>query len=283
MPLRPNIKILLLLLPILGILVSFLIIPLIMLFAISFKHYARMNIVDVFTVENYALFLDPYYFGCWLNSIRLSVVVTALCLVLGYPAAYYLLRRSSKTLRSILYALVVFPLITSVIVRAYGWMVILSDSGLLNSLLIALHLIDKPIRLLWTFETLYITVTHVELPFMILSLVSALQDVDPTLELAAKNLGANRLKTFVKVTLPLSSPGIIAGSMLVFMLSMGIYITPYMTGGAQMPILSLAVYGYVYTVLNFPAGGALAFILLATSLCIAAIIPKVTKLALRLE
>jgi len=223
------------------------------------------------TLVNYQTFAtNPYFHRMVWGSVKLTLWVAGLCLVLGYAAAYYMVHVRSRLYRTILYAIVVSPLLISVIVRSYGWVVLLANNGVINGSLTALGLTERPLRMLGTFGSVVVATVHVLLPFMILPIASALQDLDPALERAAQSLGATPAQTFWRVTLPLSLPGVLAGTGLVIALALGIYITPLLVAGPLQPLLAIGIYYVTLNQLDFPLGAALSFVLLAFTLIVIA-------------
>jgi putative spermidine/putrescine transport system permease protein len=261
-----------LLAPALVLLALFFVIPSVDLFRLSLAWMDPQRTIhqDV-SLLNYRNFATSAYFhGMVWGSLKLTVWATVLCLLLGYPAAYYMVRVRSTMYRTILYAVVVSPLLISVIVRTYGWVVLLANNGVVNGTLVTLGLVDRPLRMLGTFGSVIVATVHVLLPFMMLPIASALQDRDPTLERAAQNLGATPLQTFWRVTLPLSMPGVLAGTGLVIALTLGIYITPLLVAGPLQPLLAIGIYYVTLNQLNFPLGAALSFVLLVFTLAVMA-------------
>jgi putative spermidine/putrescine transport system permease protein len=225
--------------------------------------------------SNYQEFAtNPYYHRMVWGSLKLTVWVVCLCLLLGYPATYYMVRIGSTTYRTILYAIVVSPLLISVIVRSYGWVVLLANNGVVNGTLLALGFVDRPIRMLGTFGSVIVATVHVLLPFMMLPIASALQGLDPALERAAQNLGATPLQTFWRVTLPLSMPGVLAGTSLVIALTLGIFITPLLVAGPLQPLFAIGIYYVTLSQLDFPLGAALSFILLVFTLAVIGLVGR---------
>lgn len=238
-------------------------------FLCPFAHLLGLSITQDggFGLGNYVhSFEQPPYLKNLYTSVGVSTLVVLFTLVLGYPCAIYMVRTKSAIVKTILYVLVLSPLLTGAVVRAFAWMVIFQQNGLINYVLMSLGLISQPIRMMWKLESVILALTHLFLPLMILPLVSALLDIDPNLELAAQNLGAGRLKTFSKITLPLSMPGVIAGSILVYVLCVGTYVTPLLVGGPQQPLLSISLYLVTLTMFDFPLSGALSSLLLCVSL-----------------
>lgn len=222
---------------------------------------------DTFTLFNYRRFLlDPFYLkilGRTLSTAMLTVIAT---IFLGYPVAYYVSR--AKRFRTMLIGLCLAPLLISSVIRTFSWVYVLGNSGLVNQALQALGLISAPIQFIYNFPGVVIGLTHVFLPFMILSLLAALENIDQTLEEAARSLGANGLRAFVSITLPLSTPGIVAGSLLVFTLSCASYITPAALGSKTDRLLSVLTYDVFYEGGNWPFGSAIAFIILVVALTV---------------
>jgi putative spermidine/putrescine transport system permease protein len=182
--------------------------------------------------------------------------------VIGYPLAYYLARTTSRW-RSWLTILVVFPLLLNLVVRTFGWIALLANRGLVNEMLAGLGWIETPIRLMFNFTGLLIGLTHIFLPFMVLMLVGAIQTIDRSVEDAARVLGANWGSTFLRVTLPLSIPGILSGSILVFVLTISALVTPRLLGGPTYKVMSTLIYDQFLALLNWPAGSAMAVLLTA--------------------
>jgi len=259
--------------PALVLLLLVFVLPSIELFRLSLAWVdAQRAIHTDISLSNYREFaLNPYYHRMVWGSLKLTLWVTGLCLLLGYPATYYMVHARSAMYRTILYAVVVSPLLISVIVRSYGWVVLLANNGVVNGTLLAFGLVDKPIRMLGTFGSVVVATVHVLLPFMMLPIASALQGLDPALERAAQNLGATPMQTFWRVTLPLSLPGVLAGTSLVIALTLGIFITPLLVAGPLQPLFAIGIYYVTLSQLNFPLGAALSFVLLVFTLVVIAV------------
>lgn len=271
---RKSLTVVGLLAPAVLLIVIFLVIPSFYLLRMSFNELgAFFEILETFTVSNYrAAFEDDFYLNMLWGSVRLTFIVTILSLLLGYPAAYHMVHARSPMYRTILYAIVVSPLLISVIVRSYGWIVLLAQNGLVNEVLTTLRILDDPHRFLGSFSSVWIASFHVLLPFMILPISSSIQDLDSSLTRAARIMGANPLQVFWRVTLPLTMPGILAGTVLVICLTLGLYITPLLVGGPLQPILATGIYYVTLSELNLPLGAALAFILLAFTLLVIGVV-----------
>jgi putative spermidine/putrescine transport system permease protein len=210
---------------------------------------------------------DPFYLGILWNTVKVSLQVTFISLLLGYPTAYFLSRTKSK-IRNILMIIVIFPFLVSAVVRSYGWMVILGKRGLLNQFLQGFGLIQDPLAVLNTPAAVIIGLAHLLVPYMILAISGVLQSLDRNVEYAAYSLGAGTVKTFFKVVLPLSSPGIIAGCILVFNLSMTSYVTPKLLGGARFRTMSTMVFQELNVNFNQGFAAAISYILLLVILLI---------------
>jgi putative spermidine/putrescine transport system permease protein len=253
--------------------------PVVMMVPTSLREYAPgVGIVSgSWTFENYTRILaDDYYREVIWRTLGLGLVVTALCLALGYPLAYYIARGRSHW-RIALILLVVFPMMLNLVVRSFGWIALLANRGLVNNLLLDLGLIGAPIKLMFNFTGLVIGLTHIFLPFMVLMLVAALQNVPRDVEAAAATLGAGRLDVFASVTLPLTAPGILAGSILVFVLTVSALVTPRMLGGPTYKVMATLIYDEYMQLLDWPSGSALAFALTFIALTVIWLSSRVTK------
>jgi putative spermidine/putrescine transport system permease protein len=246
--------------------------PLAFLVPVSFRPYVPgRGIGEGFTGEHYVrFFTDLYYLEIFGRTILLGAIVTTMTLLVGYPLAYFLARTKSRW-RSWLTILVVFPLLLNLVVRTFGWIALLANRGLINETLSAVGLIEGPLRLMFNFTGLLIGLTHIFLPFMVLLLVSAIQTIDRSVEEAARVLGANWSETFLKVTLPLSTPGILSGSILVFVLTISALVTPRLLGGPTYKVMSTLIYEQFMSLLNWPRGSAMATILTVVAIAIIAL------------
>ncbi|MBM3220758.1 MAG: ABC transporter permease [Candidatus Rokubacteria bacterium] len=233
------------------------------------------------TFHHYARFLsDGFYLGVLWDTLVLGVIVTAIALLLGYPLAYHLARTRSRW-KPLLIVCILSPLLVGIVIRCYGWMILLADRGLINATLVERGWIAKPLPLMYNTFGVAIALVHVFLPFMILSLTGVLKRIDPALLEASQTLGASRVRTFVEVTLPLSLPGILAGSLLTFSLAISSFVVPILLGGFKVQVLPMIVYEQVLSVFDWPFGAANAFVLLVISVALIAVYIKVTERALR--
>jgi putative spermidine/putrescine transport system permease protein len=211
------------------------------------------------------LLTDPFYLRVIAETLILSTFVTIICILIGYPVAYHLVRYSGRWSGLIIFLLIA-PLLTSIIMRTYGWQVLFARRGLVNTLLVQdLGILGQPIRILNTPEIVVIGLVHVLVPFMVLSIASVLQGIDRRLEESAQLLGANRLRTFWEVTLPLSFEGISTGSILVFMIANGSFVTLVLLGGG-LTTLPLLIFQQFNTTRDFGMASAMSTVLLVVAL-----------------
>ncbi|HBI84277.1 MAG TPA: ABC transporter permease [Alcaligenaceae bacterium] len=245
-------------------------IPILLMFRYSFNHHDPVDIMrEGFTLDNYIKFFsDAYYRGVFLDTLKIAAICTFLALVMGFPVAYFLAKTQTKH-KSLLIILLVFPLMVGNVVRAAGWMVVLGNAGVANSILIWTGLIDQPIKLLYTPLAVVIGTTAVVLPYMILTLQSVLEGIDFTVEEAAQNLGANFFTTFFRIVLPIAAPGVAAGTMLVFILCMNAYATPVLLGGSGITMMAPSLYGQIAKASNWAFGSSLALILVIATMMMA--------------
>jgi len=244
-----------------------LVLPLLLLLRYSFNRFVPGQfMVEALTLENYVkFFADPYYSKVMLVTIEVAISSTLFCLLLGYPTAY-LLARSKSHYKSLMIMLVVMPLFVGNAVRAAGWIVVFGHQGALNALLVWLGIVAEPLDIMYTTTAVIIGITAFNLPFMVLTLQSVIEGIPETLEEAALGMGAGPLRAFRRVTLPLSLPGIAAGTILCFILAMNAYATPVLLGGPRFQMMAPLVYDQISQQSNWPLGSALAFILMAATL-----------------
>jgi putative spermidine/putrescine transport system permease protein len=229
------------------------------------------GILPTWEFTHYAAFLsDAFYRDILWRSLGMAAQVTVGCLILGFPLAFTLSRLRGWP-RAFLYFAVLMPLLTSAVVRTFGWMILLSNNGFLNKALIALGLTDSPIPMMYRMTGIVIALIEVLLPFMVLALDAALLNIDRQLYDAARNLGASAARIFVQVTLPLSLPGIVSGSLLVFILAISAFVTPALIGGPRIPVMSTLIYQQGIALLNWPFGAAISFVMLFTLMILLAV------------
>jgi spermidine/putrescine transport system permease protein len=244
-------------------LIIFFVGPLLVVLAYSFGKRGPYGEIDLtFGLWNYIQSFNPLYLGIYLRSIWIGALTTLFCLVVGYPVAYYIALKASKKWKSLLLVLVVVPFWTSFLIRTYAWILILRTEGLLNSFLLNIHIIDAPLKMLYTEWAVLIGLVYGELPFMILPLYASIEKLDTRLLEASMDLGANRLSTFLRVTVPLTKVGIITGIILVFIPSFGAFVTPDLLGGAKSIMIGNLIQNQ-FVQRNQPFGSALSFLLTA--------------------
>ncbi|NMN58787.1 putative spermidine/putrescine transport system permease protein [Xanthobacter sp. SG618] len=240
--------------------------PLALMFRYSLNRFVPgQMMVEALTLDNYArFFADSFYQEVLGTTLWISALSTLLCLVAGFPVAYFLVRQASDKWKGRLLLLIVLPLLMGNAVRTAAWMVILGDKGLFNAVIGAIGI--SPVKLMYTPTAVVIGLVSVLLPFMIVTLQSVIEGIDANLESAAQSLGASHLTVLRRVVLPLALPGILAGTMLCFILSMNAYATPVLIGGPSFHMMAPTVYQQVAKAMNWPFGAALAFVLMAVTL-----------------
>ena len=219
-----------------------------------------------FTTRHYQRIIDdPFYLEVIWTTIRIGLWTTLVALVIGYPLAHWMARVKSRTGHALLLMAVLAPMLTGIVVRTFAWMALLSDKGVINQTLLSLGLISQPLTMMYNETGIIIGLVHIYVPFMVLTLTGVIGRIDERLEQAAENLGASPLRTFVEVTLPLSLPGILAGSLLVFALAISAYVTPILLGGFQIMTLPILIYQQISANFNIGFAAALGMVLLLVS------------------
>lgn len=217
-----------------------------------------------YTLANYIRFLsDSFYIGQTLNTLMIGFVCTIVCLVLGFPVAWQLARGNSR-FRGLAYGIVLSPLLVGIVIRSYGWTILLGNNGVINRTLMNLGIVDRPVGLMYNTLGIVIALSHVFLPFMILPIMNAIQGIDPSLESAARSLGASKATIFRRIVLPLAMPGIQAGCILTFVLSLSAYVTPSLIGGSKVKTMAVSVVDALVDTFQWPFGSALALGLAVT-------------------
>lgn len=250
-----------------------LVLPLVLLLGFAFLlPIGKLLLGSVFapeaTAEHYVrIAREPLFLRILLRTIQIAATVTIFAFLLGYPVAIVMSRLQGSA-AMLVAGCVLIPLWTSVLVRSYAWIVLLQRNGIVNSALKSCGLIDQPLRLIYTEGAVILAMTHVLLPYMILPIFTSLKSIPPELDRAARNLGASSWRTFISVTLPLSFPGIYAGAIMVFILSLGFYVTPALVGGPQNLTIATLIGQQTIDMLNWPFAGALAGLLLAVTLAL---------------
>ncbi|CAM2077689.1 MAG: ABC transporter permease [Clostridium sp.] len=224
-------------------------------------------------------FTDSYMMSIFLRTIKISVISSVICMIIGVPVSYYI-SRVSKKIRGLFIALTVFPILTNSVVRSFAWMSILGKNGIINNLLMKLNIINEPLSLLYTEGAIIVGTVYIFLPLMIISLVGVMENIDNDLLEAAESLGANRLKSFFKVVFPLSLPGLIVGTVLVFTGSLTAYTTPQLLGGNKNTVLATLIYQKTMTLGDWQGAAVVATIMIIVTLIV---IKGINFLASRLD
>jgi putative spermidine/putrescine transport system permease protein len=250
--------------------VAGLLLPLAILFRYSFNTIDRRRIMlETFSLDNYIkFFADPYYTGVLWTTLRVAAICTLTCLVMGLPLAYVLARTQSRY-KNLLIMLVVLPLFVGNAVRAAGWMVAFGSKGFLNVSLMQLGVITLPLQIMFTEFAVVVGIIAVNLPYMVLTLQSVIEGINRNVEEAAFTLGAGPMTMFRRVLLPLALPGILAGTILTFILGMNAYATPVLLGGPKFKMMGPLVYGQ-FQLNNWPFGASVAFVLMTATLALTA-------------
>ena len=232
-----------------------------------------------FGIAQYAKFvLDPFSLRVLGSTLFLGVEVTVVCLVLGFPLAWLYVRASGAA-QTILIMIVLLPLLTSVVIRTFAWIVILGRQGIVNTALLELGLIVTPLRLLYSEAGLVAALAQVQMPLMVLPLITALGRLDPNLADASSALGAGHWRTLVKITLPLSLPGIIAGCLLTYAAAITAFITQTLVGGGQMLFMPMYIYQQSSTLQNWPFAAAISIVFLVAVLAVVTIFNVLGRLS----
>ena len=249
-----------------AVLLVFFVLPNALLLSASFLKTEAQQLTSQPTLDNYKFLLTrPLYLEVMLRTLVVGLCVGALDVLLGFPLAYFLVRTKSRW-KGLLIALSLAPLLASVIVRTYGWYIILNRFGVVNDALLGLGVIAERIAFMPSTGAIIIGLAHALLPYAVLTIMGSLGGINPNLEKAAMSLGANRTRTFLSVVLPLSLPGVVGGFILVFSIAISAYATPAILGGPATQVAATAIYNFMINLLDWSAGAALAVILIVSSL-----------------
>lgn len=247
-------------------------VPLVLTFALSLNGFDPNGggVLDTVSLHNYADILgDSYFYAIFLRTLLLSLGVTALCVLIGVPEAYFLFRMRDPW-RSLCLVLVLGPLLISVVVRTLGWSILLGREGLINVVLTRLGLIDHPLQMLFTMGAVTVALVHVLVPLLVLSVWTSLTRLDSAGVHAARSLGASRWTVMWRVVLPQITPGILSGSLIVFALTASAFATPALIGGRRLKVVATTAYDEFLGTLNWPLGAAIAVVLLIANVAIIA-------------
>jgi spermidine/putrescine transport system permease protein len=252
--------------------------PLLIILVVSFARREAYGGIQLgLSLSNYARAFETLYGAIYFRSLLLASLTTGLCLILAFPVAYFMALQKSPAAKNLLLFLVTLPFWTSFLIRTYAWVIILRAEGLINSLLLNWGLLSTPLNLLYNNFAILIGLVYGELPFMILPLYTALEKMEKSLLEASADLGCSPWNTFVKVLVPLSRHGIWAGAILVFIPSLGAFITPDLLGGAKTMMLGNLIQSQFAVVRDQPFGSALAFLLTTVVLLLLAVSYRAAK------
>ncbi|MBE8596186.1 spermidine/putrescine ABC transporter permease PotB [Xenorhabdus sp. BG5] len=242
-------------------LMLFVFLPNLMIIGTSFLTRDDANLVQmVFSLDNYSRLFDPLYAEVLLHSLNMAIIATLCCLVIGYPFAFFLARMPKK-LRSLMLFLLIVPFWTNSLIRIYGLKMFLSTRGYLNDFLMWVGIIDKPFRIMYTPEAVVLGLVYILLPFMVMPLYSSIEKLDKSCLEAARDLGAGKLQTFIRIIVPLTMPGIIAGCLLVVLPAMGLFYVADLMGGAKNLLIGNVIKSQFLNIRDWPFGAA-------TSICL---------------
>lgn len=223
------------------------------------------------------LFQDIFFLKVFFRTVKLALITALICIALGIPTAYYI-SRSKKSIRGVLIVCTTFPLLTNSVVRAFAWITILGRNGVVNKLLMSLHLVSEPLKLLYTEPAIVIGSVYLFLPIMISSLVGVMEHIDNDLILAAGSLGANKLKAFLTVVLPLCIPGLIVGSVMVFTGAASAYTTPQLLGGNKNMVMATFIYQQSMILGDWTAASVVATIMVVLSILVIAVFNRIAAM-----
>lgn len=267
----------LLLVPGLVLIVFFLIVPILRVLFPSFLQDGQLSF------SLYQKFLtDSFYLGILARTIRVALATCLICVVLALPVSYHISRMKSGR-KGLMIALATFPLLTNTVVRAFAWIIILGQEGIINQLLTAIGILDQPLRMLFTEGAIVVGSVYLFLPIMLTSLVSVMENIGEEVQEAALSLGANRFVSFVRVVVPLSMPGIIVGSVLVFAGTASAYSTPLMLGGNRNMMMSTLVYQQAMLLNNWDAASVISALMIVISYVVVGVLNAISSKINRTE
>lgn len=246
-------------------LILFFVIPLLIVVVVSFSKRSLLGVVDYsFNLNNYIRVFDPNapYFSIFLRSLSLAIINTILCLLIGYPFAFYIARQTPQRQKMLIF-LVMVPFWTNFLIRAYALMFIIRDTGLINTWLLNLGIIQEPLQILFTPTAVRLGMLYGYLPFAVLPLYASIEQLDYNYVQAAQDLGANSLRVFLRIILPLTMPGVVAAGIITFIPALGDFITPDLLGGGNTFLIGNILQQQFLTVRDWPFGSALSVVLMA--------------------
>ncbi|MFT8351822.1 ABC transporter permease [Clostridium saccharoperbutylacetonicum] len=249
-------------------------IPFLYVFIMAFMYKDPSGGVKLgFTLENFKQVFNPLYFKVFGESIFISLFTTIICILIAYPFTYFIAQKTTIK-KTVFMAMVIVPFLVSSLIRLFGWINILRKDGILNSLLIKIGLIQQPLELVYNTTGVMIGLVYMLLPFMILPLYSSIEKLDKSLLEACSDLGAKPAKAFLKVTLPLTMPGIFAGSILVFIPALGYFFVTDILGGSKTQVIGNIIRNQFITARNWPLGSAISIILIVITLILVGLYQK---------
>jgi putative spermidine/putrescine transport system permease protein len=244
----------------------------------SFREFIPGSLdVGPFTLENFARIARPLYFRVFLETLLLSLYTSVFTLMLGYPLAYALVRARSAWVKSVILVISIVPLFTGEIVRTYAWLNVLGNNGFINSLLLGIGVIDSPLQMMFTQFGVTIALVHYSLPIMVVILATAISHIDMNYERAAACLSASPLMVFLKITLPLSMPGIVSGTVTIFAWTLSAFATPQLIGGGKVNMIANMVYQLGFASFNFPFAAVLSLAALILTILLLVVIRQGSK------
>lgn len=251
--------------------------PLLYMVVLSFLTRANVwGVVNEFTLENYLEILKPVYLKTFWQSIQMAFIVTGFTILFGYPFGYFMAKLKGTVKRTVM-MLIMIPFWISALIRMYGWIIIFRANGILDQVLMALHMIEKPLRLLYTYPAVIVGMVYVLLPFMIYSVYTSAEKMDWNLIEAARDLGASPIKAFVTITFPLTLPGLLSGIILTFVPSMGLFFVADILGGNKILLIGNVIQEQLMKTRNWPFAAALSVVLMLLTTVLIAIYKKVSK------
>jgi putative spermidine/putrescine transport system permease protein len=276
----PYLRSLMLALPFLVLFVAFFIVPMALMFSGAFHTIDPVTFAarPGFTIAQFSKFLtSPFYLGIAAETFFTAVLATLVSLVMGFPLALHL-SRAPAVERRILWLIVLSPLVVSVVILNFGWLIVLSPQGVINSILLSLNLISTPLDLLFTRGAVVVGLVHVNLPFMVIAIENTLRTIPPEVIRSAESLGSSRFTTFVHVTLPLSIGGVVSGCVIVFALSASAFVTPVLLGGTWVKTMAALAYEQALVNLDIPFAAAVSMILLVSTTVVVILIERIGAL-----
>ncbi|WP_160679492.1 ABC transporter permease subunit [Clostridium sp. C8-1-8] len=253
---------------------GFFLIPLVLIVVVSFCTRGEVgDIVYAFTPSNYTKLANPLYVTIFFKSLLIAILTTVTCLVFGYPFAF-IIARANKKLKPILLLLIVLPFWTNSLVRTYAMIILLRTEGIINTLLLDMKLISTPLHLMYNNTAVIIGMLYMMFPFMVLPLYSSIEKLDIRVLEAADDLGAGPINKFLKVTLPLTKGGVLSGSLLVFVPTLGLFFITDLMGGSKVVLMSNLIKNQFLTARNWPFGAAISVVLIVIMIIIIAFYTK---------